>query len=230
MNKRQERFFAEQAAHKLNVPWDIGEDRESPDFVVTEGNLTFGLEVSELFTGPMRTSGSIRKTEESIHQDTINRYRKVYEDKTGILLRVQILGTINESTMGELVNRLVRHDFAARKVGEQIRFRFNHNFKAHVTKALRGEWFRVDDRVGFVNTNPLPIIRKAVAKKARNLDRYQLAVGADVRVLLVANRLHSSGKLKLVEEARIDTCGFHAVYFFSYPESVTVFAMETVRH
>ena len=196
--------------------------------MITEGDITFGLEVSELFAGPVRKGGAVRKIKESLHQQTIDRYRNSYEREAGISLRVQILGTIDDRVMKELVQELLTHDFASWKPGTQFEFRLNTHFKVHVTKAFRGEWFRVDDRVGWVNSDPLPVIQEGVAKKAENLQWYQHFVGHDVRLLLVANRLHASGKLKLVKkEASVDTLGFRAVYFFSYPENVTVFTAGT---
>ena len=228
MNKRQERFFVEQAARRLDVPWEIGNDRECPDFVITEGDLTFGLEVSELFTGPVRKGGSVRKTEEALHQKTIDRHRATYETKSSIPLSVKILGTVDDRVMDQLVQELLQHDFVSMKPGAHIEIELNSHFKAHVTSAFRSEWYLVDDRVGWVNTNPLPIIQERVAKKSENLDRYRRAAGCDVRLLLVEDPVNASGMLILMEdEACIDTCGFHAVYFFSYPESVTVFAAGT---
>lgn len=44
--KKKERFFAEESARHFGRAWDLGIDREHPDFVVTEGKEQFGLEVS----------------------------------------------------------------------------------------------------------------------------------------------------------------------------------------
>ena len=55
--KRRERFFVEQAARLLGKTWNIGPDNECPDFIVSEGLHIFGLEVSEIFTGPQRKRG-----------------------------------------------------------------------------------------------------------------------------------------------------------------------------
>ena len=71
-------------------------------------------------------------------------------------------------------------------------------------------------------------IEKRVAQKLELLDRYREAAGEGVRLPLVANRMFDSGRLKLVEESTIDTRGFQAVYFLSFPESVTVFQGENV--
>jgi hypothetical protein len=42
VQKKRERFFAEEAARLLGEAWDLGADREHPDFLVTEGSKKFG--------------------------------------------------------------------------------------------------------------------------------------------------------------------------------------------
>ena len=44
--------MTEEAAKFMGKTWDVGPDREQPDFLVTEGAQQFGLEVSEIFAGP----------------------------------------------------------------------------------------------------------------------------------------------------------------------------------
>ena len=223
MNKHEERFYVERTAEMLNLSWTIGEDRESPDFIISGGDWQFGLEVSELFAGRVGRKGSDRKAKEANYQGTIDRYREMYVADKGIPLCVRILGPVNDDTMGELLGQLLRRDFESMRPGNQIIMQPNDQLKVYVTKALRSCWYRVDDRVGMVNTNPMPIIQERVAMKSRRLTNYHEAAGEDVRLLLIANRMLNSGKLKLVEESTIDTCGFRIVYFLSFPESVTVF-------
>lgn len=221
MHKSDERFYVERAAEMLNALWTVGEDRESPDFIVTEGDHQFGLEVSELFIGHEGKKGADKKAKESIHQKKIDHYREIYAGVSDSPLCVRILGTVNDKTMGELLRQLFQHDFESMYPGDQIEVELSDQFKAYVTKALRNWWFRVDDRVGIVNTDPMPIIDKRVAMKSKRLKTYQEAVGEDVRLLLVANRMLNSGKLELVKKSTIDARGFQAVYFLSYPENVT---------
>ena len=223
MNKHEERFYVERAAEMLGVSWMIGEDRESPDFLVTDGAHEFGLEVSELFRGPVGRKGAVRKAEESNHQRTINQYWRMYEAEKDIPLDVKISGIVNEQTMGDLLRCLLEHDFESMDTGAQTEFHLRENFKIHVTKAFRSRWFRVDDRIGPVNVNPVPVIDRAVKNKSQRLSEYQESVGGDIRLLLVADRIFASGKLKLIEKSPIDTRGFRTVYFMSYPESITVF-------
>jgi hypothetical protein len=52
------------------------------------------------------------------------------------------------------------------------------------------------------------------------------AAGPDIRLLLVADRIHNSGKLMLDDTAALDTEGFQVVYFFPYPEEVIIFSAQ----
>ena len=54
--------------------------------------------------------------------------------------------------MDGLVQALREHDISAMELGEQTTLQ--------IDKGFRGEWFRVDDHVGFVNRKPLRIIEQ----------------------------------------------------------------------
>lgn len=179
--------------------------------------------IPELFVGHVGRKGSDRKAKESNNQETIDRYREIYVEEKGIPLCVRILGPVNDETMGELLGQLLQRDFESMRPGHQIIVQPNDQLKVYVTKALRSCWLCVDDRVGMVKINPTPIIQRQVAMKSRRLINYHEATGEDVRLLLVANRMLNSGKLELVEQPAIDTCGFRVVYFLSFPEGVTIF-------
>ena len=84
MKKQHERFFVEEVAKLLGETWALGPDRESPDFIVTEGKKKFGLEVSEVFTGPQNQAGAKMKEKESKTQKDINTLRAEYEKITKI--------------------------------------------------------------------------------------------------------------------------------------------------
>jgi hypothetical protein len=79
------------------------------------------------------------------------------------------------------------------------------------------------DRVGFVDRDPMPRIAAEVKKKSGKLPQYRQAADSDIRLLIVADRINNSGKLTLEEQASLDLLGFTVVYFFPYPEEVTVF-------
>ena len=128
--------------------------------------------------------------------------------------------------MAGIVPALVAEDLVSKPVGHHVVIDQGNGVRLHVTKAFRPEWFSVDHRVGWVDRSPLPIITDAINKKSNELERYRSAAGADVRLLLVADRIQNSGKLMLDDTAALDTQGFQVVYVFPYPESVLVFAAQ----
>src|SRR5262249_51919493 len=88
--------------------------------------------------------------------------------------------------------------------------------RVHVTKAYRPDWFSINDRVGFVDRNPHKIISAAIARKAEKLPEYRQAA-ADVRLLIVADRIRNSGKMELAEGSRFYFGGFQKVYLYLIP-------------
>ncbi len=225
--KRHERFLVEQAANLLGRSWHIDpENRENPDFVVTEGDHHFGLEVCEVFTGEQDETGSSTKKLESKKQKSIDELRRQYEAATAVTLTVKFVGITDAKNLATVVPALLAEDLASKAIGHNFVIDQNSGLRLHVTKALRADWYSVDDRVGLVNVNPMPRIVDAVEKKSQQLAEYSRAAGSDIRLLVVADRIFNSGKLAVGEISPLDTLdtkGFRVVYFFSYPESVTVF-------
>jgi hypothetical protein len=115
----------------------------------------------------------------------------------------------------------------AKPFGHQDKFVVDEGeakLSVYVTRALRANWFCVNDRVGRVDSNPIDRIAEAIEDKAAKLPRYKKCTGLDdIRLLVVANRIMNSGKLTLEKCPALDLRGFRIVYFFSYPESVTAF-------
>jgi hypothetical protein len=227
LKKQRERFFVEEAARHFGKTWDLGGDRERPDFVVTEGGSQFGLEVTEIFMGPQGHSGSTLKAMESFAQRSLNELQRQYESIADVPLTAQFVGNMEADNLATVVPALVAQDLPSKSMG----YHFVHDttvlhpnrarLSVHVTKGRRN-WFSVNDRVGFVDRGPNGIIAAAIEIKANDLARYKAAAGADVRLLLVANRINNSGRLALEETSRFDLHGFNAVYFFPYPEAVIV--------
>jgi hypothetical protein len=224
--KRRERFFVEQTARLLGKTWKLEEDREHPDFIVTEGELRFGLEVREIFIGLQDRAGSaMKRTESGVHRQ-LEALRREYESLTQIRLRVQVVGRLSPENMAAIVPALLAEDLATKMVGHHVVIDHGNGLRLHVTKAFRPEWFSVNHRVGWVDRNPLPIIADAIKEKSDELDRYRAGAGPDIRLLLVADRIHNSGKLMLDDTLALDTQGFQVVYVFPYPESVMIFSRD----
>jgi hypothetical protein len=224
--KRSERFFVEQAAKLLGKTWSLQEDREHPDFIITEGEQRFGLEVCEIFTGQQDRAGSaMKRTESGVHRQ-LEALRREYESVAQTTLRVQIVGRLSPESMAAIVPAIVAEDLASKPVGHHLVIDQGNGLRLHVTKAFRPEWFSINQRVGWVDRNPLPIIADAIKKKSSELERYRAAAGPDIRLLLVADRILNSGKLMLDDTAALDTEGFQVVYLFPYPEAVIIFSAQ----
>ena len=221
--KHRERFLVEQAAKLLGKTWSIGPDRECPDFIVSEGRQQFGLEVSEIFTGYQAQTGSVMKRVESETQRAVNAERRKYEAITNVALRAQFVGDMCADNMATVIPALVAEDFSSKPIGHHVVIDADNGLRVHVTRVFRAEWFSVNDRVGWVDRNPIQRIADAVEKKSKELPRYKEAAGPDIRLLLVADRYYNSGKLMLEEKGSLDRRGFQIVYFLSHPESVAVF-------
>jgi hypothetical protein len=231
ITKKRERYFVEEAARLLGKTWNLGEDREHPDFVVAENGYQFGLEVMQIFMGPQGQGGSTLKAKESRTQRVVNELQREYESFTNVPLIVKFVG--NNEAMGAdnlatVVPALVAQDLPSKPTcyhfvhDTSVAHPARSRLRVHVTKALRPDWYSVNDRVGFVDRNPHQIIAAAIEKKAKELTRYKDTAGSDIRLLLVADRIHNSGKLLLEERAVFDFQGFQAVYLFPYPEPVVI--------
>jgi hypothetical protein len=221
--KSRERFLAEEAGKLLCRNWKLRPDCESPDFIVTEGEKQFGLEVIEIFIGPQSRSGSTTKRMESDAQHRVNAIRREYEAIANIALRVQFVGDISTENLETVVPALLAEDFASKPIAHHIVVDEGRGLRVHATKVFRAEWFYVNDRVGWVDRGAIRYIADAVERKAGELQRYMKAAGSDIRLLIVADRILNSGKLVLDERAPLDLHGFRVVYFYSRPETVVVF-------
>jgi hypothetical protein len=230
--KNRERFFAEETAKLLCKKWNLCDDkREAPDFIVMEGGRQFGLEIVDIFTGPQDETGSYMKKEESTTQKAISGLQKKYELISQTPLSVKFVGNMRPENMTLVVPEITARDFAPKPAGYSEVIDINdRELRVHVTRmTVRAEWYSVNDRAGWVDRNPAPQIAAAVEDKSKKLLQYKAAAGADMRLLLVADRIYNSGKLTLDGISSLDRKGFEAVYFFSYPESVTVFDKAGVK-
>jgi hypothetical protein len=229
IQKKEERFYAEQAARSLGKTWVLNDVREHPDFVVIEDGQQFGLEVTELFIGPQGAAGSAMKANEARGQRVLDDLRRKYESHPNSApLSVRFVGNMEPDNLATVIPRLLEEDLASKPVGHHfvhdttLKHPFRNRLRVHVTRSTRPRWFNVLDQVGFVDRVPHGIITSAIAKKATELARYTQAAGDDIRLLLVANQINNSGKLALNDRAEFNFRGFSGVYLFPYPEDVIV--------
>jgi hypothetical protein len=223
VKKQRERFLVEEVARCLGTVWDLGPDREHPDFMVTEGNQRSGLEVCEIFTGAQSVRGAAMKARESNTQHKVDALRHAYEAAENIPLTVKFVGNMIDETLALVVSELLTRALSSKPVGHREVLDWGNGLRVRITKGLRQDWYSVNDRVGWVDRDAAPRIFDAIAKKAQELSRYRQSAGADVRLLIVADRLRNSGKLLLEQRVSLNLDGFRVVYFYSRPESVVIF-------
>jgi hypothetical protein len=134
---------------------------------------------------------------------------------------------MSAANLAKIVPELIAYDWPSKPVRHPKVLDWATGLRVHVTKGLRANWYSMNDRVGMVNRDAIPQINDAIAKKALKLSDYQRKAGADIRLLIVADRVHNSGKLALEQPGPVDVLGFHAVYFYSRPESVLIFEKDS---
>lgn len=224
--KERERFIVEKAAELLGKNWCFGPDRENPDFIITEAEQQFGLEVCEIFTGLKSKAGSHMKRKESEIQRAVNKLRHEYESNGDIPLIVKFVGDMCDENVEAVLPALDAMNLSTKPLGYHDVIEVDKGkakLRVHVTRALQANWFSVNDRVGWLDRNPIDRIAEEIKRKSGKLPGYRKYAGLnDIRLLVVANRIMNSGKLSLQELPTFDGRGFHVVYFLSYPESITV--------
>lgn len=119
LQKEGECFFVQRAAELLGKTWNLGPDRECPDFIVTEGAQQFDLEVREIFAGQQSGAGSLMKREESETQRAVKALRREYESKKNTPLSVRFVGDMCAENMSEVLRALVAADFSTKRFGHQ---------------------------------------------------------------------------------------------------------------
>ena len=123
-------------------------------------------------------------------------------------LRVQFVGNFCEETLKGVVDALVAADFPSKPVAQRDVIDENSGLRIHAMNALRPDWSNIMDGIGFVDHHPERKIADAIAGKAQEMPRYRAAAGADVRLLIVADQFHNSGKLRLESDTAFNFLGF----------------------
>lgn len=222
VSKVQERIYAETAAKILDVNWSFVDIEEPLDFEVRAADERFGLEVRQVFVDPESSSGSALRQAEGINQRHIRDIASRYYEQGGRPLLAKFLGSLEGAKIPSLVKCMLR---------EAPHFPFESNtVSAHGVKvfltAIPAEfgnyrrWVYLDDCVGWVNEISNEVLQHAVDRKKDNLPKY-LEKYSIIDLLLVADGTVNSGRMISVDSLSVQNPGFRAIYFLSYPLTVT---------
>ena len=238
--KNHERQFAAAAARLMDRSWFLIARREhggGPDFLVEDGRSGFGLEVVELFAGRLTERGSIEKKRQSRTHKLIESIRAQYERiHPDIRLYVKFLGPLTESDTASILDTLTAMQPVCTPfphTEERLIRRATGDLKLFVRRLPddwprdrlhRPDWFSVSDTVGFV-LEDIDRVREAIRKKSERLPLYRRNIArelkltdsknADVRLLIVADRMWNHGRIRLPVDPCIDPCGFKCRVFLS---------------
>lgn len=219
--KRGERSVVLQAALKLKVSWHLqADDREEPDFIIKDQRGVFGLEVTECHIGSVGKGGSKRRQQESFNQKWLNNVVSVFLREKDVNLKLDYVGPANDQGKNAILAFLEREKFEKRQELSKAVWH-GERMMVQAYRDIYSQNVFVNDRVGWVQKSVEPL-QAAIDKKVPLLTKYR-QVCSDIRLLVVADRIYNSGKMILLDGFKPDLKGFNEVYFFSYPENVTVF-------
>ena len=220
LKKHKEQSEAYQASWKLGEEWQL-EDRESPDFLVTSAGRCFGLEVTSCHIGPKTRKGSAERAKESSNHQGLTEIRARYEAAGGVGLNLRYRGQVSANAADELLLALLNTGFETRTLFDPPERLDLSDAMVYVHATPNVSWLILNDRAGWVSQDG-SFLQREIDLKAKKLPTYRQAFD-DIRLLVVADRIYNSGKLQLQDGFRPLLRGFDAVYFFSYPSSVSAF-------
>lgn len=246
--KQDEYFFAENAAKQINVDWKLiarDESNGGPDFIVHEGENSFGLEVCEIFKGEVQPrKGSKLKGEAATNQKLIDEIRQQYEKvENSVPLNVKFLGDVNSSNKSQILQTLLDMGLGEKSPsysGDVVLEDDSGDLKMFIRRLpdgwgrdrlCRPDWFCVSDSVGWAEKDSCKI-QEAIDIKSQKIGQYRENVAkelglkdpenCDIRLLIVSDHMWSYGQVKLDEERSYNLREFDAVYLFPFPQKPIV--------
>ena len=222
VSKVSERIYAESAVKLLGVDWVFGEIAEPLDFEVRSGHDVFGLEVRQIFAGGEADFGSPLRRAENKNQSYVRDIASRYYSQGGRPISVKFLGPINGHQLEALVERMVHEAPASPFERKTISVGAIKIFLTALPKELANcqHWLCIDDRVGWVGEVTNGDLQYAIDCKRDKLPLY-LAKYSTIDLLLVADRTVNSGRMRSAVSFSVQNPGFRAIYFLSYPETIT---------
>jgi hypothetical protein len=222
-SKVQERIYVEAFLRGIGCQHAIIEERESPDFLISENGQRFGLEVSQVFRDQalVDDSGSAVKAVESRRSRFLCQLAADYYSAGGLPLNVHALITnpVASKDAG-LVHQLIR----ARPAIPWERIRVEIDGASLHLRALPPEaghytrWVAVDNSVGWHGLIGPEHILPVIQKKSACLARYR-SIATRIELLLVIDTTRWSGMVRWdPASAHPSAHGFDALYLYFHPK------------
>ncbi|MGA6826780.1 hypothetical protein ACO9S2_04090 [Nitrospira sp. NS4] len=219
-SKVLERIFVEGFLPRLGSGYAILEERESPDFLVSDGEERFGLEVAQVFRDQSPT-GSPTKAAESRRVQYLRRLASDYYSRSGLPLLV----TANIPNRFSMDTSVVADRLKTeRPAVHWTRSRFEMNSATFYLTSLPSEagaysrWRCGNNSVGWRGWLTAADVEPVIGDKASKLSSYRVGI-ARVELLLVVDVVHTSGLIRWRDGTPHPAAhGFDAVHLYFHPE------------
>lgn len=232
--KQRERFLLDSFLQTLNLPIDITDEREAPDFLVSYDGQVVGIEVTELFVPPRE--GTTLQAHESLTSRIVQRARADYQRQGGPPMHVSIgftprcdLGGTNRDNLSKaLVDFLAAHPLAQ---WERLHWQPDDSWQlpdeiafVHALGVPDQEFAHwAVPRAGWVHPLTAALLQASIDKKASRIETYRSAT-AESWLLIVADRTNPSQLFDAGEQ--LNGCAlrspFDRTYYYGYPESTVL--------
>lgn len=228
--KQRERFLLEIFLQTQNLPIDITDEREAPDFLVNYEGRVVGIEVTELFVPPR--DGTTLQAHESLTNRIVQRAKADYQRRgcppihvsIGFAPRCDLRNTDRDKLSKALVDFLASRPLAQ---WERKHWKPDDSWQlpceigfVHALGVPDQEFVHwVVPRAGWVHSLTAALLQARIDQKASRIETYRSATSENW-LLIVADRTKPSQLFDAGDQ--LIGCSirspFDRTYYFGYPE------------
>ncbi len=225
-SKVLERNYVEGFLQRIGTGYLNLEERESPDFILSDGDGQFGLEVAQVFRD-QGSAGSPSKAAESRRVQYLRRVASVYYSRSGlpVLVSADVPDRFDVET-GALADQLK----AERPADPWARSQFTIRGATFHLVSLPPEagqyrrWVCINNSVGWQGCLTANDVEPVISDKASKLTEYRKAI-LRVELLLVVDVTRTSGMVRWRDGTPFPGAqGFDAVHLYFHPDEARRFA------
>jgi hypothetical protein len=240
--KRDERGLVEMAAIILNEQWHL-EACESPDFKVNSPDGSFGLEVTNCFSGTVtKRRGSIAALGARQRQTVLNKIRErcLSQFPGAAHWQLDYINRWQEDSVEGHIISAIRKAIEAKgadvfyvTISEGESYDADQQFPPCIMISKRpsfprpNAWRNMSDHASPIETLS-KAIQKAVDAKREKVALYRTKF-ENVRLLVCANSLVTRGNLNVEPDFRPEIRGFDKVYFMRFPTYIVEYPSGCVK-